>query len=504
MESASTTNSEIQNQYRNVALIDAARKLLESAGVDANDFDSALTALATARQQNPNKPSYKKKEFEDKTYVYDDVEAFIFKRGQTKKGIWYFRIWDTKRQKAVLRSLKTTNKELALTTAKQLYRDISGKIERNERLKQINTFELCDMWDKFLQTQISDIPHMGIVPKTYKSKRYWIKNWKEYIKELRLDKTSIDKIKPQLTRAFSAWLEAKPKQTALHTGGRSREQINNNVNEILKMYNQLAVRERYIRNDDIPQIDRLKYEVDDSVKRDIPTLNEYEIYYTFLKRKYITKKYNPKVPPEELEKRKIFSEFILILANTGLRPKELLGIKVKEISDLINQSEDDIAKGNVVLLVRKDNSKTGKSRQCVAPVRKRFERIYASYQKIGITHQPEDYVFINAAFKRRKPLGRMIMHQRLRKTLSDSGLQEIYDKESKRVSLYSFRHFYAFFRLINKLPIHILAKNMGTSVEHLEKTYGHITTTLHSDEITAGMGRIFKKTETSLALEEVR
>ena len=93
------------------------------------------------------------------------------------------------------------------------------------------------------------------------------------------------------------------------------------------MFNQLAVRERYISKDYIPQIDRLKYEVDDSFNRDIPTLNEYEIYYTFLKRKYITKKYNPKVPPEELEKRKIFSEFILILANTGLRPKELLGMK---------------------------------------------------------------------------------------------------------------------------------------------------------------------------------
>ncbi len=504
METQSTTKPEIQNQDNNAALIAAAKKLLETAGVDANDFDSALTALATAKQQNPNKRPIKQKEFEDKTQVYDDVEAFIFKRGQTKKGIWYFRIWDTKRQKAVLRSLKTTNKELALTTAKQLYRDISGKIERNERLKQITTNELCEMWDKFLQTQISDIPHRGIVSKTYKSKRYWINNWKDYIKELRLDRTPIDKIKPQLTRGFCTWLDAKPKQTALHTGGRSREQINNNVNEIMKMYNQLAVRERYISKDDIPQIDKLKYEVDDSVKRDIPTLKEYETYYTFLKRNYITKKHNPGIPAEELEKRKIFSEFILILANTGLRPKELLGMKVKEITALINQTEDDTSKGNVVLLVRKDNSKTGRSRQVVAPVKKRFERIYDAYKKMGITHVPEDYIFINAAYGRRTPLGRMIMHQRLRKTLSASGLQDIYDTENKRVSLYSFRHFYAFFRLINKLPIHILAKNMGTSVEHLEKTYGHITTTLHSDEITAGMGRIVKKTETSFAMEEVR
>ena len=45
---------------------------------------------------------------------------------------------------------------------------------------------------------------------------------------------------------------------------------------------------------------------------------------------------------------------------------------------------------------------------------------------------------------------------------------------------------------------------MGTSVEHIEKTYGKITTTLHSDVITAGMGSILKKTETSINTEEVR
>ena len=500
----STTKPEIQNQDNNDALIAAAKKLLESAGVDTNDFDSALTALTVAKKQNPKKANTGKKNYVDKTAVYDDVDAFIYQRGDTKSGIWYFRIWDKRRQKAVFRSLKTTSKELALTTAKQLYRDIAGKIERNERLKQINTYELCDMWDTFLQSQISDIPHMGIVPKTYASKRYWINNWKEYIKELHLEKTPIDKIKPQLTRGFCTWLDAKPKQTSLQTGGRSREQINNNVNEIVKMYNQLAVRERYISKDDIPQIDRLKYEVDDSVKRDIMTLKEYETYYTYLKRNYCTKKHNPKVAPEELEKRKIFSEFILILSNSGLRPKELLGLKVKEVTELINKSDKDDELGNVVLTIRKDNSKTGKSRQCVAPVKKRLERIYAAYKKIGVIHEPEDYIFINAAYGRRTALGRMIMHQRLRKTLTDCGLQEIYDKENKRVSLYSMRHLYAFLRLIHKCPIHILAKNMGTSVEHIEKTYGKITTTLHSDVITAGMGSILKKTETSINTEEVR
>ena len=121
------------------------------------------------------------------------------------------------------------------------------------------------MWDKYLQSKITTTPHKGIVPKTYKSKRYWLGNWSKYIKELHLHKTPIDKIKPHLTRGFSVWLESRPKETAQHTGARSREQINNNVNEVLKMYRQIAVRERYISSDDVPQIDRLPYEIDDEL-----------------------------------------------------------------------------------------------------------------------------------------------------------------------------------------------------------------------------------------------
>ena len=130
---------EIQNKSSNEQLLEVASKLLEQSGIDKDDFFAAISALRTAKEQNPNQTDTKKINYIDKTPVYDDVDAFIYKRGDTKSGIWYFRIWDTKRKKAVFRSLKTTNKELALTTAKQLYRDIAGKIDRGERLKQITT-----------------------------------------------------------------------------------------------------------------------------------------------------------------------------------------------------------------------------------------------------------------------------------------------------------------------------------------------------------------------------
>ena len=89
------------------------------------------------------------------------------------------------------------------------------------------------------------------------------------------------------------------------------------------------------------------------------------------------------------------------------------------------------------------------------------------------------------------------MYQRLKKTLIDSGLQADLDKENKSITPYSFRHQYCYFRLINHVPIHLLAKNMGTSVHKIEAGYGHINTELQVEDITRGQS-IIKATDTSI------
>jgi len=489
---------EIQNKSSNDQLLDVAKKLLEQSGIDPNDFDAAISALNIAKQQAPDNNEPKYTNYQDKTEIYPDVnDACIYKRGDTKSGIWYFRIWNSKKKEPVFRSLRTKNKEQALATARQMYRDIVGKIDRNERLKEITTDELIDIWVKRLEGKVSTIPHRGIVPKTFLSKKYWLSNWSEYIHLQRLHKTPIDKIKPSATRGFCIWLEERPKQTAKHTGNRSREQINNNVNEVLKMYHEVAVRDRYISSDNIPQIDRLPYQIDNRVKRDIPTSDEYEKLYKFLIHKYYSKKHNPDVDAREIEKRKIFKDFIMMLSNTGLRPKELLGVRKSEITDLTGTSENP---DNVVIKVRADNAKTGKQRLVVSPVRKHIERIYTAYKKLGIEHEPTDYLFLNpngSSKYYRKAFGRMIYNNRLKEVLRLSGLQEQLDREDRSLSLYSLRHYYCYLRLINKTEIHLLAKNMGTSVGNIESTYGHINTELHADELTKGMGSL-ARTETNV------
>ena len=193
------------------------------------------------------------------------------------------------------------------------------------------------------------------------------------------------------------------------------------------------------------------------------------------------------------------------MSNVGFRPKELLGIKISEISENPNW-DDKRRETDVLMKVRKENSKTGRARVCVAPVKKRIERIIASYQKLGITHQPDDFLFIAHRWvvkgKRVQP-SRQMMYERLKTVMQNSGLKEELAKEGKRISLYSFRHQYACWRLrYGDVPIHLLAKQMGTSIQKIEATYGHIQVEQQAEQITKSQSHI-KRTGYVLSQPEV-
>ncbi|MBU6397367.1 MAG: hypothetical protein KJS74_04235 [Rhodospirillales bacterium] len=54
-----------------------------------------------------------------------------------------------------------------------------------------------------------------------------------------------------------------------------------------------------------------------------------------------------------------------------------------------------------------------------------------------------------------------------------SRLKLLNDRWGKRRTVYSLRNFYCTQCLLSGIPIHILAKNMGTSISYIEKHYSH-------------------------------
>ena len=195
-----------------------------------------------------------------------------------------------------------------------------------------------------LEKKVCDIPMTGITPDHFKAKKYHLRTWREYLTELGLIDRPIDKIDPITTQNFGIWLRNKPKLTCKHKKGRRAEVINDTISEIIRMYHQVGVKHRYISENKIPIIDRINQPVDDAFKRDILTEEQYEKFWKYMQHKYISKKHNPALTTsgkkglEELEKRKIFKEFILIIAGVGFRSKELLGLALNQQSYVSKKS----------------------------------------------------------------------------------------------------------------------------------------------------------------------
>ena len=477
---------------------EALGALISAYGLDAADLVAAIQNLAAAKQATAAPPQKGKSIYQDKETIYDDEHAFIYRRGDTATKRYYLRIYDDNNKKPFIKALGTTDRVKAIATARSIYQDIKGKIERGERLKTITTEELISLYLETLRKKITDTPRLGVTPESFRVKQYYLRNWFEYITHIGQKDTPIDKIRPQKTRDFGCWLFSKPRSlTASNNTPRSTEQINNNISEVLRAYKHIAVRDNYISKNQVPEIDKLKEQPDETHKRDILTIEQYARFWRFMLYRWIEE---AEITEIEKQKRIIFYNTIGILYNTGLRPKEFLGLRLNEIS--INEADSkELQKTHLKILVRRENSKTGRSRVVVAPIRKRVERIKAAYKALGVEQLPQDYLVFVYNSKDRRQYTRQALYQRLQQVLTQSGLKDELEAEGKKVSLYSSRHAYITWRLrYGDTPIHLLAKAAGTSIEKIEKTYGHIEVEKQTEILTRNQGYA-KSAEVSLTTQ---
>lgn len=474
-----------QQQEKN-SKVQALALLLEQAGIDPEDVAPALMAFATAKQATAPLPKKDKRIYQEKELIYDDESSFIFKRGDTKGGWYYLRVYDPISKIPFIKSLKTKDRIKAIASARTIYQDVKGKIERGDRLRTITTEELVKLYLEKESKKITDIPKEGITSGRYRTKNYFLGIWLDYIAELGCANTPINKIRPERSREFGYWFKARPRQNDPHNKTPySINMINSCISEIKRMYKQVAVRDRYIGIDQIPEIDALRESPDKSGARDVFSTDEYNQFWMYCIHKYIKEK---GITYDEKQKRIIFYNAIGILMNSGLRPKELLGLKVNELTFLPNDTEDQKAE-RMKITIRRTNSKTGVGRVVVCPITKRVNKIKQAYKALGVNQLPTDVLFMNPSSPSRSSYTREIISKRLRNVLAQSGIQDQLDKNNKRINLYSTRHTYITWRLrYGNTPIHLLARAVGTSVDLIQKRYSHIKVEQQADLLTRAQG----------------
>lgn len=441
------------------------------------------------------KGRHTKKNYLNKELIYEDETAFLYQRGDTKSKTYYLRIFDQKSKKPFVKSLGTTDRARALVKARTIYQEIKGKIDRGERLRSISSEELVEAYLSSLY--VSDVPHTGVTPDTLKLKRYFLKVWLDFINSLGHNRTPIDRLPEDQLRTFGKWFREKPREDK-KTGARSVEQINNAISEVRLAYYKVGVRNRYISADRVPDIDRLKQQPNSAYKRDILELHQYDKFWRFLEHKYQREK---GIDPIEKHRRILFTKFVGIMVNTGMRPREFLTLKWKDISN--HSSNDPKLKNKLVVIhIRAENSKTGKAGNIVAPVKRRFDVIKQSYKDMGFNPEPNDFILFNIQNKSRSAYTRQTFYWRLQTTLDVSGLKEELIQYQSKISLYSFRHQYICWRLrYGGVPIHLIAKQCRTSIQKIDETYGHIEVEKQAELLTANQGYM-KKAEVDLSTFE--
>ena len=153
--------------------------------------------------------------------------------------------------------------------------------------------------------------------------------------------------------------------------------------------------------------------------------------------------------------REVLRYYVLVLANSGIRPGEAHTLKVRDVHPF----KDEKGRNNYRLVVR---GKTGERDAIVRSVAaKRLDK-YLTKRR---AEDPAGLLFVMADGSKINSL-----IDQMNAALKEAGIER--SSFGEKYSVYSLRHFYAVNALRNGVGVFEVARNMGTSVQIIQEYYG--------------------------------
>jgi len=183
-----------------------------------------------------------------------------------------------------------------------------------------------------------------------------------------------------------------------------------------------------------------------------------------------------------------FHDYVLVVANTGLRPDEAGRLEFRDVVIV-----DDDATGERILEIDVRGKRgVGFCKSMPGAVRP-YERLRDREREIVevVPSDPAGRKGLSRGgtkeVKKAKPTSTDLIFGKTQRELMNTVLDELglkFDREGQRRTAYSLRHTYICFRLMEGADIYQIAKNCRTSVEMIEKYYAaHIKNLLDASTI---------------------
>ena len=237
--------------------------------------------------------------------------------------------------------------------------------------------------------------------------------------------------------------------------------VTNHTSSLNRVFD-TALERGYIHKQQIPV---MKNNGKKGTAREAFSLSEYKSLTGFMP-SWVTRINKPK----SVEMRELLRDYVLVLSNSGMRHgTEAMGLRWCDIEWIKSDGERYIqftVKGKI-------GKRTLINRHATEDYLKRIQSRFPELAKMDfdklLKSKCQDKVFRLRSGEETKSLPGTF-----RQLMRDSGLDK--DKPVKeRRSLYSLRHTYAHFSILNDaMDVYTLAEQMGTSVKMIEQHYGHL------------------------------
>jgi integrase len=438
-------------------------------------FQTKSTVDKNSRKKSSKKTAKETKVLKEKiprmsdiTDIYDgDIRIFR----TTKSGdVFQLRMWISEEKKYIRKTLRTRDKQIAISLAQKEYISVKAKMLNGEKIFSPTAEEFKEKYLEYIQNLVDD-------KQISEGRQSNIKTFTKHYVRFVGKNTKIQGINPKF---FLKYREFRQKELKTIT---MTVVVNESIT-IKQMY-KWAMNEGLVSPTSMPDYGRIKVQKNE-VKREGYSISEYNKLID------IAKKWYEKVPKdhpkrdEEIYYRRSIRDFIVLMANYGFRTGELLNLKVGDVE--IHSDE------TATVTIRAETTKVRKRRD----VRGRRGDIFSRRLTYSMFNEKEDFVFSH--FNKKRQMSKDVLYDYF-SDLLDVVKEKNPDFDTKK-TIYSLRHFWITLQLIaGRVDVYKVARYAGTSLQQIQRHYDNMKDAEVSKEVLSFDMRFDKNNNELIVLD---